>query len=223
MYSKFRYTILMQGGVSKWTSEIVNEYLIRFPDARILLSTWTTENVDKINCEIIQLEQPEITKPHKSTVNHQIIGASEGLKKIDEGIIMKCRTDQFIHNSKIFEIYENECPKEKIMIPNQGTYETLDYRVSDFCQIGTKKILEDYWSNIPLHNGKLQIESGQYMTKNYILKIRNDDGPWKLVLRKYFLVKDVHDVFQMEWEKLNEFEDYQGVYKRNFPVSAKND
>ena len=223
MHSKFRYTILMQGGVSKWTSEIVNEYLIRFPDARILLSTWTTENVDKINCEIIQLEQPKIPKPHKSTVNHQIIGASEGLKKIDEGIIMKCRTDQFIHNSKIFEIYEKECPKEKIMIPNQGTYETFDYRVSDFCQIGTKKILEDYWSNIPLHNGKLQIESGQYMTKNYILKIRNDDGPWKLVLRKYFLVKDVHDVFQMEWEKLNEFEDYQGVYKRNFPVSAKND
>ena len=223
MHSKFRYTILMQGGVSKWTSEIVNEYLIRFPDASILLSTWTTENVDKINCEIIQLEQPKIPKPHESTVNHQIIGASEGLKKIDEGIIMKCRTDQFIHNSKIFEIYEKECPKEKIMIPNQGTYETLDYRVSDFCQIGTKKILEDYWSNIPLHNGKLQIESGQYMTKNYILKIRNDDGPWKLVLRKYFLVKDVHDVFQMEWEKLNEFEDYQGVYKRNFPVSAKND
>ena len=223
MHSKFRYTILMQGGVSKWTSEIVNEYLIRFPDARILLSTWTTENVDKINCEIIQLEQPKIPKPHESTVNHQIIGASEGLKKIDEGIIMKCRTDQFIHNSKIFEIYEKECPKEKIMIPNQGTYETLDYRVSDFCQIGTKKILEDYWSNIPLHNGKLQIESGQYMTKNYILKIRNDDGPWKLVLREYFLVKDVHDVFQMEWEKLNEFEDYQGVYKRNFPVSAKND
>ena len=136
---------------------------------------------------------------------------------------MKCRTDQFIHNSKIFEIYEKECPKEKIMIPNQGTYETLDYRVSDFCQVGTKKILDDYWSSIPLHNGKLQIESGQYMTKNYILKIRNDDGPWKLVLRKYFLVKDVHDVFQMEWEKLNEFEDYQGVYKRNFPVSAKND
>ena len=223
MHSKFRYTILMQGGVSKWTSEIVNEYLIRFPDARILLSTWTTENVDKINCEIIQLEQPEIPKPHKSTVNHQIIGASEGLKKIDEGIIMKCRTDQFIHNSKIFEIYEKECPKEKIMIPNQGTYETLDYRVSDFCQVGTKKILDDYWSNIPLHNGKLQIESGQYMTKNYILKIRKDDGPWKLVLRKYFLVKDVHDVFLMEWEKLNEFEDYQGVYKRNFPVSAKND
>ena len=86
MHSKFRYTILMQGGVSKWTSEIVNEYLIRFPDARILLSTWTTENVDKINCEIIQLEQPKIPKPHESTVNHQIIGASEGLKKIDNVI-----------------------------------------------------------------------------------------------------------------------------------------
>jgi len=223
MHSKFRYTILMQGSVSNWTSDIVNEYSVRFPGARIVLSTWTTENIDKINCEVIQSEPPGITKPHKSTINYQIVGTSKGLKKIDEGIIMKCRTDQFIHNSKIFEIYEKECPKEKIMIPNQGTYETLDYRVSDFCQIGTKKILEDYWSNIPLHNGKLQIESGQYMTKNYILKIRNDDGPWKLVLRKYFLVKDVHDVFQMEWEKLNEFEDYQGVYKRNFPVSAKND
>ena len=55
MDSKNKNTILMQGLISEWTSDIVNEYLVRFPDTRILVSTWTTENVEKINCEIIEI------------------------------------------------------------------------------------------------------------------------------------------------------------------------
>jgi len=223
MHSKFKHTILMQGRISKWTSDIINEYSVRFPDAQILLSTWTTENIDGIDCEVIQTKPPGITKPHKSTINYQIIGTSEGLKKVDKSIVMKCRTDHFIHNSKIFEIYEKECPKEKIMIPNHGTYETINYRISDFCQIATKSILEDYWLSIPLHDGKKHIMDSSYMTENYITKIRNDKNAWKSILRKYFFVKDVHDVFQIEWEKLNNSEDYQDNYKRGFPQSVEND
>jgi len=223
MHSKYKYAILMQGAISKWTPDIVNEYLVRFPDARILLSTWTTENIDKIDCEVIQLEPPGITKPHKSTVNYQIVGTTEGLKKINESIIMKCRADQFIHNSEIFEIFEKECPKEKIMIPNQGTYETINFRTSDLCQIATKKILNDYWSSIPLFDGKKHIDSALYMTQNYITKIRGDDRPWATILQKYFFVKDVHDIFQIEWEKLNKLEEYQDIYKRAFPLFVKVD
>jgi hypothetical protein len=224
MDSKNKNTILMQGLISEWTSDIVNEYLVRFPDTRILVSTWTTENVEKINCEIIQTKPPEVTKPHKSTVNYQIIGTSEGLKKINkDGIILKCRTDQFIHNSKIFEIFEKECPKNKIMIPNHGTFNFKDYRTSDFCQVATKKILEDYWLNIPTYDGQTLIDAASYLTQNYVRKIKRDKESWATILQKYFFIKDYHDVFQIEWEKLNKNEIYQDTYKRSFPLKIGNE
>ena len=224
MDSEYKYTILMQGLISEWTPDIVNEYLVRFPNAKILVSTWNTENIDKINCEVIQTEPPKITKPHKSTVNYQIVGTSVALKKIqEECIILKCRTDQIIHNNKIFEIFEKECPKNKIMVPNHGTFEFKNYRVSDFCQIATKSILEDYWLNIPTYYGDKLIDAAAYLTQNYVTKIKKDKRSWTTTLREYFFIKDFHDIFQIEWEKLNENETYQDTYRRSFPLKVKND
>ena len=60
-------------------------------------------------------------------------------------------------------------------------------------------------------------------TKTTYEKIRNDDEPWTEILRKYFFVKDVHDIFQIEWEKLNKLEEYQDIYKRAFPLFVKVD
>ena len=66
--------ILLQGLVSTWTRDIILEYQTNFPNAKILLSTWTDQNIEDITCEIIQTDAPEFTKPHFSTINHQIIG-----------------------------------------------------------------------------------------------------------------------------------------------------
>ena len=45
--------ILLQGSISEWTKDIVNEYQKNFSDAAILLSTWNGEIIDDISCEII--------------------------------------------------------------------------------------------------------------------------------------------------------------------------
>ena len=69
--SDYRYGILLQGRVSEWLKDIISEYKVNFPYAHIVLSTWNTENVDDIDCEIIQSELPTQTQPHKNTTNHQ--------------------------------------------------------------------------------------------------------------------------------------------------------
>ena len=64
--------ILLQGPVSEWTVDIVNEYKENFEDTVILLSTWTNENITNIACDYIQIKPPEPTYPQNSNINHQI-------------------------------------------------------------------------------------------------------------------------------------------------------
>lgn len=212
--------ILLQGRVSEWTGDIIREYKKKFPYATLLVQTWNTEKIDDIPCEVIQIDPPKPTYPHTSTVNHQILGTNAGLRKIQADVILKCRTDQFIHNNKIFEFYEKYCPKNKIMVPDAGTYEWIP-RTSDFCQLATKEILLDFWSTTPLFDGSFPVEPGKYLTQHYVLKVKNDSRPWKITLRDYFYVKGYFEDFQIEYEKLNKFDRYQHLFSSNYPKSAK--
>ena len=81
--------ILIQGIVTEWTPSVVNEFTENFPDAEILLSTWNNQDVKDIECNIIQLEQPEKTSPHESNINFQIKGSIEGLKNMHADVILK--------------------------------------------------------------------------------------------------------------------------------------
>ena len=124
--SKDSIGILLQGGVNDSSEKVVKAYQENFPDAEILFSTWKTENVKNISCNVLQLEEPkpvplshvcvnnwaaeefskyisskDISQNH---INHQIKGSLYGLKKMDADIIMKCRTDQVIQNKHIFPI-----------------------------------------------------------------------------------------------------------------------
>ena len=201
--------------------DIINEYRTNFPTAEIVLSTWEGEYTDNLSCKVIKSKIPSVPESHKtSTVNFQIVGSQEGLKNLNTDIIMKCRSDQFIHNKKIFDIFKNSCSPEKIMIPNLGTaIRKVDYRTSDFCQIAYRSVLLEFW-NIPLYDGFPFEEAARYLTKNYVLKIKNDHEPWELTLRKYFCVKSFHDDFQIEWEKLNNSDIYKNTYDISFSYNA---
>lgn len=215
--------ILLQGKVSEWTPFIIQEYEQNFPDTEILLSTWTDENIKDITCKVVQTIPPKLPSPHKSTVNFQIVGTLAGLKKMNSDIIMKCRSDQFIHNNEIFKIYEESCCENKIMVPDLGTNKELKYRTSDFCQIATKKVLLDFWSSIPLYDGIHYEEAATYLSKNYVLNVKKDTRPWEITLREYFCVKRYHEDFQIEWEKLNKFDEYKNVYNDSFPKRVNAD
>ena len=158
--------ILLQGTVNNWTKKIVDEYQQNFPDSHILLSTWNTENIEGISCDVIKLEPPN----DPSHINHQILGVREGLKKINSEIIMKCRTDQFIHNKEIFQIFNSGCSKNQIMISNFPTFTNVEYWASDLCQIGYRETLLDFWRSIQLFDGSWNPIPEIYFTANYIIK-----------------------------------------------------
>ena len=213
--------ILLQGTVNNWTKKIIDEYEQNFPDAHILLSTWNTENTKDICCDVIKLEPPN----DPSHINHQIIGIREGLKKINSEIIMKCRTDQFIHNKNIFNIFKNGCPKNKIMIQNFGTFSNVEYWASDFCQIGYRETLLEFWNSIPYFDGNWDENRRAtttwenssnpiteiFLTGNYIIKGKKDLRPWDEIIGEYYYVKDYTRDFQIEWERFN-----NGWYNKRF-------
>ena len=200
--SKPSFGILLQGAISDWTEKAVNIYKKNFPEAQILVSTWKDQNIEHLSCDVIQLEPPKQTSPFQSTINHQIIGTLEGLKKMDKEIIMKCRTDQYINNKDILKIFEKSCSKNQIMISNFITFENIDYWASDLCQIASKKNLLDYWNSIKFFDGTFVPQVEIYLTANYILRGKKDFNPWKEVINKYFCVKDYVKDFQIEWRKM---------------------
>ena len=190
--------IILQGAVSDWTKKIIEEYQQNFPDSQILLSTWNTENTTDIPCDVIKLEPPN--DPYH--INHQIIGSREGLKKINSEIIMKCRTDQFIHNKEVFQIFNSGCSKNKIMISNFTTFTNVDYWASDLCQIGYRDTLLDFWRSIKLFDGSWNPIPEIYFTANYIIKGKKDLRPWPEIIKEYFYVKDYNNDFQIEWKTM---------------------
>lgn len=216
--------ILLQGPVSDWTLDIVKEYQKSFPYAEIILSTWNNENIEGIPCTVVLSDPPIINGPYKSNPNHQKIGALVGLEKISSEIIMKCRTDQFIHNQNIFEIFQNHCPQNKIMIPNYCTIESIPYFASDFCQIATRDTLFNYWNSIPYYDGTFMIYHPEiYFTQNYILLQKKDMRSWSVCLKEYYYVRGYLEDFQIEWEKLKKNEMYQKIFNEWYPKCVQPD
>jgi hypothetical protein len=193
--------ILIQGGITKWTPNIINEFTEIFSDAEILLSTWIDEDIKDIECNIIQLEKPEKTFPHESNINFQIKGNTEGLKNMHADVILKTKTDQFIHNPKIFDIFAKQCKEDQIMTTGLNSWKDRDYRITDFCQLARKKILEEYWFNMPYYDGTYAIPPEVYLTKNYIVNFKKDTGSWNSIVDKYFCLKNYFTDFDIEFEK----------------------
>jgi len=206
--------ILLQGRVSNWTNDIINEYKKIFPSAEIVFSTWSDETHKDIDCKIVRSEKPPRTHPHDSNINFQIIGCREGLKIMNSKIVLKCRSDIFIHNKNIFNIFKENCPPEKIMTDNWGTFSS-DYRVSDFCLLGRKKVLDEFWNKMPLYDGSYPIPPESYFGKMYVTKIKNDNRLWKEIVNDYFYVRDYHLDFQIEWEKISTDDEKALWYEEN--------
>jgi len=102
------------------------------------------------------------------------------------------------------------------MVPDLGTPRNIDYRISDFCQIGFRQTLLEFWDNITLYDGKNYEEAATYLTKNYLLNVKNDFQPWNSVITKYFCIKSFHNDFQIEWKKLNDLNEYRNVYDKGY-------
>ena len=201
-------SIIIRGKISDWTSDIVEEYKSKFINSEIIVSTWANEDTQNIFCTVVKSKEPEMPFPHKSTLNHQVILAKEGLKKASKNLIMMCRTDQFIHGQNIFKFFNEECPNSKMLVttfptflngtPNDYRYE---YGICDFCQIGMNNLVHDFWDSVPHFDGSESISVARTLTKNYVKNIKKDDRKWKNIKANYFHELDYYKIFRIEWEK----------------------
>ena len=202
--------ILLQGEIRSWTIPIIDEYKKNFPDSEIVLSTWNNDDVSNIPCKVVQGELPELPSQYKSSKNYQIEGCKNGLKIMKSEIILKTRTDFFVHNPNIFKLFVEENSYEKIMYPHSGLKkEFRKYWITDFCQLSSKNTLSLYWNLMPLHDGRNNMAAEEYFTKNYVLKIKKDSRPWETTHDTYFIRKRYHEDFQIEFEKYVNNETYQ--------------
>lgn len=202
--------ILLQGDIRSWTIPIIEEHQQNFPDSEIVLSTWDNEDVSNIPCKVIQTKIPEDTHPYKSSKNYQILGCRSGLESMNADLIMKTRTDMFVHNPNIFKIFLNENSHEKIMYPHSGfTKEFRDYWIADYCQLSSRKTLLNYWNLMPLHDGLDNEPVEKYFTRSYLLKTLKDNRLWNIVHDENYIRKRFHEDFQIEFEKYVYNEVYQ--------------
>lgn len=212
-----RHGILIQGPVEKNTKKIISEYQKLFPNAEILFSTWLNQDVIGITCKVLQIKPPKLSNHFKSNINFQKNAILEGLNKIDCDIVMKCNSDQLIHNNFIFDVYETFCPKDRIMISNYPTLEEIDYFASDFVQIASKKLLLNYWNSIKKFDGTFPSSSEIYLTANHIIREKKDLDPWKICLQKYYFICDYKDEFQIEWFKLSNEQELLDNFNKLYP------
>ncbi|MDC0155034.1 WavE lipopolysaccharide synthesis family protein [Nitrosopumilus sp.] len=201
--------ILLQGRVSEWTRSIIKEYQINFPESEILLQTFS-KDISDISCKVIQSKNPKPTSPFQGTTNFQVKGSQEGLKNMNADIVMKCRSDLFVHNSNIFEVFFKENTLEKIMYAEFDLKkEEQEYWIADFIQLSSRKTLLEFWNNTPFDDGKAKIDIEPWLTRNYLLNTKKDSREWDSIRHEYFIPKGYHDVFEIEWEKVVKFKHYQ--------------
>jgi len=199
--NRLKTGILLQGRVSDWTKFIIEEYQKNFPESEIILQTFS-ENISDIPCKVIQSENPKSTYPYQSTINFQIIGSQDGLKNMNADIVMKSRSDLFVHNANIFEIFLKENMYSKIMYAEFDLKkEKREYWISDFCQLAKREVLLDFWNNIDLDDGKYLVDTEMWLIRNYILKNKKDKRSWNSIKYEYFFPKKYHEDFQIEFEK----------------------
>jgi hypothetical protein len=100
------------------------------------------------------------------------------------------------------------------MTTNLNSWSDRDYRISDFCQLATKNVLQDYWNNIPLFDGSYAIAPEVYLTKNYVVNFKKDSRPWNEVINEHFFMRDYHKDFKIEFQKFIEDDDKQDWFEK---------
>jgi len=204
-----KYAILLRGLISPWTKYIIQEYEEKFPYTDIVVSTWDHQDVSGLSCKVIQNEEPPKLELN-STINRMIVQIRNGLECIDSEIILQCRTDQIIHNKNIFKIFEKSC-QNKIMLPHLGK-ETRKYYCADYSQLAKKEILDEYWFNMPFFKNNELISTEEYLTKQYVTKIKKDFSSWEKCQHDYFCYKGFFEDFKIEWYELANYQSYRDVF-----------
>ena len=159
--------IVLQGPIineGKLTLKIVKNYMARYPDAQIILSTWESTPIEYLknfrvlhelgHLKLILNQEPQSKSIFN--VNHQISSSIAGLTAAldNQEFAIKTRTDQLCASPlflKHLETVWNEYGRsptgtERIVISSLNTFAFRLYGASDMFQFGKTKKLIEYWN-----------------------------------------------------------------------------
>jgi hypothetical protein len=158
--------IVVQGPIvskNSTTLRIIQHYLVRYPEACIVVSTWE----DTVSADIapfVKLSEqgkirlilnPEPDMPGIFNLNRQIISSKNGLQSVlqDFEYAMKTRTDQVFTSPRfvnhlhtlLSQDQDHSYDQSKIIISSLNTFAFRLYGYSDMFQFGKTKDLYIYW------------------------------------------------------------------------------
>lgn len=244
------FGILMQGPIlikQDFTYETLRLYLHKYPNVKILLSTWNdlpihyVKKLESLNITLLLNEKPIFSG--KSNVNFQILSTNEGLNKLRMlGVkyVLKTRSDQRIYNDNNYLTYfkniiskeslESKFINRKLVITNLNMFKNRLYTISDMFMFGKIDDISFFW-DVPFQKKKSS-HSEEYLNSNfptaegYIInnflkkinfKPKNTFSDSNAFISSYFIVID-HASLGLFWYKYNHI-----FFKKSFIIDGKED
>lgn len=179
------FGILMHGPIlikQDFTFETLLLYLRKYPNVKILLSTWSdlpihyVKKFESLNITLLLNEKPIFSG--KSNVNFQILSTNAGINKLrDLGVkyVLKTRTDQRIYNDSNYlkylkNIILKDPPvsgflKRKLVVTNLNMFKNRLYTISDMFMFGKIDDISFFW-DVP-YQKKQSSDSSDYLNPDF--------------------------------------------------------
>lgn len=161
------WAIVIQGPIepkSDYTVETARAYRSWFPEASIIISTWSDESgstlseLKQMGCEVVISDSRE-NVPWDSNVNRQMITSYAGIRRAQDlgcQYAAKTRSDQRVRNPHSFlalrsllALYPqqpNSTQQARLVVPSLDTFALRLYGVSDHFMYGHITDLLNFWS-----------------------------------------------------------------------------
>lgn len=208
-------TVVVQGPVQTLNGRKQEEKITRrcllsvrewLPGARIILSTWPSQNLNDLNYdELVVSEDPGPNirnfhadgSPQKYNNNRQIVSTLAGLKRVTTPYALKLRSDNYLTNNHFVDL-QSKYPKrsdkqaifqERVVVSNVFTRKyakgfRVAHHLSDFFYFGLTADLLKIWDLELLPNID-QIEASQINQKSCGYPIDCTQMFWIKALKKF--------------------------------------
>ncbi len=164
-----KLSIVMQGPVTKWTAEYINEYKKFKRVKEVILSTWIDQDVEKCNADITLQSQYPIYAGMGNR-NLQITSSIKGVREANYKYVLKVRTDMFLPQlDKMLDYYTDNANDS---IYTLSLYPRFPFHPRDHVFLGNKHEMNCLFS-IPLddthgiYNEKTDVRSETYIGMYY--------------------------------------------------------
>lgn len=171
-------SFIIQGQILHITNDVINKIKEVFPTSEIILSTWNNENYTNLNNQnidtLIVTEDPG-SEGNGHNAKRQLIGVSEGLRRANNSIACRIRSDLFVNSNNIVNYYQpNKFTIGSITTFDPNSSQKRVYNFSDWFVFADKKKLLELFTPNENYQINPNLAPEQNIWLNYISKQTNN-------------------------------------------------